>query len=79
MSYNRINFGVVKTPLVGAGAMISDIWSRWLGTSVVPAINNTTPLTIPGPYADDPAAQAGGVPIGSTYFKSDGSMWARLA
>ena len=78
MSYNRLTFGVVRSGIVGS-SLISDVWARWLGTSVIPAINNSTPLAIPGPFANDAAAQAGGVPVGSTYFKSDGSMWARLA
>lgn len=78
MSYNRVSFGSWRTALVGSDGLISDIWSRWFGTSVIPALNNTTPLTIPGPFANDAAAQAAGVPINGTYFKSDGSMWARL-
>ena len=78
VSYNRVTFGIFRTALTDQGQMISEIWSRWFGTSVVPALNNTTPLTIPGPYVNDAAAAAGGVPVSAAYFKSDGSMTARL-
>lgn len=75
---NTVSFGVNRTAAVDKSGMISDIWARWFGTSVIPAINNTTPLVIPGPYADDAAAKAGGVAIGSAYYKGTGEMVARL-
>ena len=78
MSYNRVSYGINRTALTDMNGMISEIWSRWFGTSIVPALNNTTPLTIPGPYANDAAAEAGGVPVGSAYYKSTGAMVVRL-
>ena len=78
MSYNRLSFGIVRTVVTDSAGMLSDIWARWIGTSLVPAVNNTTPLTIPGPYADDAAAKAGGVAKGSAYYRTSGAMWVRL-
>lgn len=34
--------------------------------------------SVPGPYADDTAAGAAGVPIGGSYYKSTGVVSVRL-
>lgn len=40
---------------------------------------NITNLQVPGPYADDAAAAAGGVSVGSLYYRASGQVYTRLA
>jgi hypothetical protein len=42
------------------------------------AITNGANLKLRGPYADDAAAAAKNVPVGATYYKSDGSTRVRI-
>lgn len=45
------------------------------GSGVLTAITST--VTIPGPYADDTAAAAGGVAVGSPYYLGSGFVVIR--
>ena len=77
--YNSLSVGqFLKTSFVDAQGMISSQWARWFNTGLIPAINNSTPKTIPGPFVDDAAANAGGVPIGSAYYQASGAVVVRL-
>lgn len=40
---------------------------------------NITGLQIPGPYADDTAAQAAGVAVGSPYYRATGQVYVRVS
>lgn len=80
MAYNRVTIAqFIRTKVIAQDGTFAEQWSRWFGASLIPAVNNTTPLTIPGPFADDPTAAAAGVPIGSAYFQASGAMVVRLA
>jgi len=39
----------------------------------------TPSISIPGPYADDTAAAANGVAVGSMYYQTGGAVYVRLA
>lgn len=75
---NAVNYDIRRSPVVNADRSISSTWDRWMSTAIVPAINNTTLLKIPGPYANDAAAAAAGVAIGSAYYLTTGAVVVRL-
>ena len=76
MSLNIL--GQLRTEVVGSDSKLTRPWSNWFATALVPAVNNTTPLTIPGPYANDAAAQAGGVGLQSLYYDASGTPHVRI-
>ena len=78
MAYNYLSFGLSRNQVLDSTGLLSSQWLRWFSTSLVPAVNNTTPKTIPGPYANDAAAEAGGVAIGSAYYQASGAVVVRL-
>ena len=79
MSYNKLIIGgFVQTPLVGADRLLTEQWATWFATGLVPAVNNVTPIVIPGPFANDAAAQAGGVPLQGLYYDVSGVPHVRI-
>ena len=50
----------------------------WINTVLVPAVKDRTPATIPGPYANDAAAAAAGVSVGSLYYQASGTPLVRI-
>lgn len=60
------------------GGLFARAWYQFFN-AVAQKLNNSTPLTIPGPYANDAAAAAGGVAIGSLYREADGTPRVRIA
>jgi len=78
MSYNSLSFVIVKNILAEASGMMSTPWSQWFSTSLVPAINNTTPKVVPGPFANDAAAKTGGVPLQGLYYDVSGVPHVRI-
>jgi hypothetical protein len=79
MSYNKLSFGVLYNKWIDtATGMLTTPVLQWMSTSLIPAINNTTPLTIPGPFANDAAAAAASVPVGAAYYQASGAVVARL-
>ena len=76
--YNSLSFGLLRQKVVDTTGMLTSGWVRWMSNSLVPAVNNTTPLSIPGPFTDDAAAQAGGVPLNGIYYVSNTQVHVRL-
>ncbi len=79
MSYNTLSFGIVYNKVLDAMGMLGPQWAQWMSTGLIPAVNNTTPLTIPGPFVNDAAAAAGGVPLGGIYYAAGGTPFVRIA
>ena len=52
-------------------------WMKWF-QQLVNSLNNTTPETIPGPYANDVAAQAAGIALGALYYDATGVPHVRI-
>lgn len=46
--------------------------------SIIRAINNLATFPIPGPYANDAAAKAAKIAIGSAYYQPSGAVVVRL-
>ncbi len=68
-----------RTPAVESSGQFSRWVMSWINTVLVPAVQDRTALTIPGPFVDDVAAAAGGVAIGSAYYiTTTGAMVVRL-
>ena len=78
MSYNRLSFGVLYNRWVDSSGMLSQAVLQWMSQSLIPAVNNTTPLVIPGPFANDAAAAAGGVPLQGVYYDVSGVPHVRI-
>ena len=78
MSYNNLSFGLLRNQVLDVQGMLSSVWMRWFSNSLVPAVNNTTPLAIPGPFANDAAAATGGVVLGGLYYVSNTQVNVRL-
>ena len=65
----------IQTPFTGPGAAgVSWPWLNWFN-HVWQSLAN---VSIPGPYTNDAAAAAAGVPINSPYFIANGAVQVRL-
>ena len=71
-------YGIRRSRMVNDQGYVEKEWDRWISTSLVPAVNATTPLTIPGPYATDAAAASAGVARGSLYYDASGVPHVRI-
>ena len=67
-----------RTKAVGEDGFLTPLIMNWINSVLGPAVKDRTPLTIPGPYANDAAAQAGGVAIGSVYYDASGTPHVRI-
>jgi hypothetical protein len=56
---------------------ISRPWIKWF-QEVQAQLNSPDQDIVPGPFADDAAAAAGGVLLGNTYFQPNGTVMVRL-
>ena len=73
-----LTLGFVRTKLVDSQGMLTSAWQRWFTKDLLPAVNDTTPLTIPGPFPDDATAKSNGVAVGSAYHQASGAVVVRL-
>ena len=79
MSYNRLSLGsFLETVFLAENGLMARTWGAWFSTGLIPAVNNTTPLTIPGPYANDAAAKTAGVPLQGLYYDASGVPHVRI-
>lgn len=78
MSYNNLSFGILYNKFVDTTGNLTTTVLQWMSTGLIPAVNNTTPKQIPGPFANDSEAQAGGVPVGALYYVSGSRVNVRL-
>jgi len=78
MSYNKLSFGLLRNKVLDNFGIISKEWVRWVTNALVPAINNTTPISIPGPFVNDAAAATGGVPLLAIYYDASGVPHVRI-
>lgn len=72
---------ILRVPVTAANIVE---WVRLAANAINQLIVGQEKLTpqdtpFPGPFADDAAASAGGVNVGSTYRKPDGSIWWRVS
>ena len=71
--------GQLRTPVLqNPDGTFSLPWKTWFVTALVPLVNDRTPLTIPGPFANDAAAAAGGIAVGSLYYDASGVPHVRI-
>ena len=54
---------------------VAGMWDRQRMFTAISSIND--PIT-PGPYANDAAAEAAGIPIGGQYYQTSGTVVVRL-
>ncbi|WP_203309764.1 hypothetical protein [Sphingomonas beigongshangi] len=66
---------ILRVP-VTAGNMVE--WVRKAATAINQLIQ-ASEAPLPGPFADDSAANTGGVPVGGTYRKPDGTLGWRVS
>ena len=60
-----------RTPFLDSAGLVVWPWVKWLQTVL-------TGVTTPGPYANDAAAKAAGVPINGQYYQASGAVVVRL-
>ena len=71
------NLQVRQAALSPEGYFSTPVMS-WINTVLVPAVQDRTPATIAGPYANDAAAAAGGVALGGLYYDAGGVPHVRI-
>ena len=74
----NIGVGQIRAQVLSKDGTLSPPWATWFASSLVPAVNDRTPKTIPGPFANDAAAEAGGVAVGSLYYDVAGAPHVRI-
>ena len=73
-----LTFGIRRSKVTTTERILTPEWERWFSVDLLNAVNNTTPMLIPGPFANDAAAAAAGIALQQLYHDASGVTHVRI-